>query len=51
MLYMCEAYWEYSLSLTTGWTWGYGAAAALPPLDYQIQQPLTHTGLGNAKSL
>lgn len=34
------AYWEYILSLATGWTWRHGAAATLPLLGYWIQQLL-----------
>lgn len=32
-------------SLSTGWTWGHGATAALPPADYRLCQPLTVWGL------
>lgn len=49
-LYNCIMYcvcmwlhWEYMLSLTTGWTWGNGAAASLPLSDCRIHQPLPVT--------
>lgn len=37
---MC-AYWEYTLSLAVGWTWGYEAAKVSPLLGYWIWQLLT----------
>lgn len=37
---MC-VYWEYILSLATGWVRGHGAVAASPLLGYQIQPSLT----------
>lgn len=34
---VCSTYWDYIFSLTTDWTWGYGAASASPLSGCQIQ--------------
>lgn len=44
-----HAYWQYVLRLTTGWTWGHGAAAACLLLSYQIWQQVRFLTVGASR--